>query len=120
MVHIVLFLAISHFWPVHQLTVKNVFLHGTLSKIAYYSQPTGFVDPTQPNRVCLLNKSLYGLKQAPWAWYNWFTTYITSLRFVEAKSNTSLFVFQRGSDMVYLLLYVDDIILITSSTALLQ
>jgi hypothetical protein len=45
--------------------------------------------------------------------------YITSLGFVEAKSNTSLFTFGRGTDTVYLLLYVDDIVLTASSIALL-
>jgi hypothetical protein len=81
---------------------------------------TGSVDPAQFDRVCLLNKFLCGLKQAPQAWYNRFTTYITSLGFVEAKSNTSLFVFRRGTDTIYLLLYVDDIVLTVSSAALLQ
>jgi hypothetical protein len=80
----------------------------------------GFVDPTQPDRICRLNKSLYGLKQAPRAWYSRFTIYLLSLGFVEAKSDTSLFIFCRGVDTVYLLLYVDDIVLTTSSTALLQ
>jgi hypothetical protein len=42
------------------------------------------------------------------------------LGFIEAKSDTSLFNFHRGSDTVYLLLYVDDIILTTSSTELLH
>jgi hypothetical protein len=55
----------------------------------------------------------------PRAWYSRFATYLLSLGFVEAKSDTSLFVFHRGADMVYLLLYVDDIVLIASSTALL-
>jgi hypothetical protein len=119
-VHTVLSLVVSHSWPVHQLDVKNVFLHGTLSEIVYWSQLTRFVNPTQPDRVCLLNKSLYGLKQAPQAWYNRFATYITSLRFVEAKSDTSLFVFRRGSDMVYMLLYIDDIVLTASSASHLQ
>jgi hypothetical protein len=64
--------------------------------------------------------SLYGLKQAPWAWYSQFATYLTALWFIEAKSDTSLFIFHRSSDTVYLLLYVDDIILITSSMELLQ
>jgi hypothetical protein len=41
----VLSLAVSHSWPVHQLDVKNVFLHSTLSETVYCSQPTGFVDP---------------------------------------------------------------------------
>jgi hypothetical protein len=93
MVHTVLSLAVSRSWLSHQLDVKNVFLHDTLSETVYYSHPTAFVDPAQPNRVCLLNKSMYGLKQVPRAWYNRFTTYITSLGFIEAKSDTSLFVF---------------------------
>jgi hypothetical protein len=84
------------------------------------SQPTGFIDPTQHDRVYRLNKSLYGLKQVPRAWYNRFTTYLLTLRLVEAKSNTSLSIFRCGADMVYLLLYVDDIVLITSSITLLQ
>jgi hypothetical protein len=119
-VRTILSLAVSRSWPVHQLDVKNAFLHGTLSETVYCSQPTRFVDPAQPDCVCLLNKSLYGLKQAPRAWYSRFATYITSLGFVEAKSDTSLFVFRRGTDTVYLLLYVDDIVLTASSAALLQ
>jgi hypothetical protein len=47
----------------------------------------------QPNCVCLLNKSLYGLKLEPQAWYNRFAMYITSLGFIEAMPDTSLFVF---------------------------
>jgi hypothetical protein len=119
-VRIVLSQAVSRFWPIHQLNVKNAFLHSTLSEIVYCSQPTGFVDLTQPDRVCRLNKSLYGLKQAPCAWYNRFATYLLSVGFVEAKSDTSLFIFHCGVDMVYLLLYVDDIILTASSTVLLR
>jgi hypothetical protein len=46
--------------------------------------------------------------------------YITSLGFVDAKSDTSLFTFWCGSGMVYLLLYVDDIVLTASSIAVLQ
>jgi hypothetical protein len=44
-VHTVLSLAIFHSWPVHQLDVKNAFLHGTLSETVYYNQSTGFIDP---------------------------------------------------------------------------
>jgi hypothetical protein len=46
MIRTVLSLAVSHSWMVHQLDVKNAFLHDTLSETVYCSQPTGFVDPT--------------------------------------------------------------------------
>jgi hypothetical protein len=53
------------------------------------------------------------------AWYSRFATYLTTLGFIKAKSDTSLFIFRRASDTVYLLLYVDDIILTAFSTELL-
>ncbi|GJY10948.1 ribonuclease H-like domain-containing protein [Tanacetum coccineum] len=86
----VMSLAVSRDWPIHQLDVKNAFIHGHLSKTVYMHQPPGFVDPNKPNYVCHLHRSLYGLKQAP------------------------------RSDIAYLLLDVDDIILTTSSSAFLQ
>jgi hypothetical protein len=119
-VHTVLATAVFHNWPIQQLDVKNTFLHGTLSETVFCCQPTGFADPAQPDLVCRLHKSLYGLKQAPRAWYSRFATYLTTLGFIEVKSYTWLFIFRRGSDTVYLLLYVDDIILIASSMELLR
>lgn len=116
----VLSLAVSRNWPIHQLDVKNAFLHGTLAETVFCMQPSGFVDPAQPNSVCRLNKSLYGLKQAPCAWYSRFATFLRSVRFVEAKAYTSLFICRRGGDVAYLLLYVDDIVLTASSTSLLH
>jgi hypothetical protein len=110
-VHAVLSLALSHDWAIHQLDVKNAFLHGTLIETVYCSQPIGFVDAARPDRVCWLNQSLYGLKQAPRAWYSRFASYLASIGFIEAKSDTSLFIYRHGDDTVYLLLYVDDIVL---------
>jgi hypothetical protein len=116
----VLTTAVPHDWPIQQLDVKNVFLHGILSETVFCCQPTGFADLVHPNLVCRLRKSLYGLKQAPRAWYSRFAAYLTTLGFIEAKSDTSLFIIRCGSDTVYLLLYVDDIILTASSTELLR
>jgi hypothetical protein len=89
----ILSLALSRDWPIHQLDIKNAFLHDTLIEMVYYTQPTSFFDPTKTDLVCRLNKSLYGLKQAPQAWYNKFASYLLSLGFVEAKSDASLFIF---------------------------
>jgi hypothetical protein len=61
-VRTVLATVVSRTWPIQQLDVKNVFLHGTLSETVFCCQPTGFVDPAHPDLVCRLHKYLYGLK----------------------------------------------------------
>jgi hypothetical protein len=119
-VRVVLSLALFRDWAIHKLDVKNAFLHDTLAETVYCSQPTGFVDAARPDLVCRLNRSLYDLKQAPRALYSRFASYLASIGFVEAKSNTSLFIYRRGDDTVYLLLYVDDIVLMSSTADLLQ
>jgi len=116
----VLSIAASRTWPIHQLDVKNAFLHGHLEETVYCQQPPGFVDPGAPDHVCRLQKSLYGLKQAPRAWYQRFATFIRQLGFVASTSDTSLFILREGTSLAYLLLYVDDIVLTASSSALLQ
>jgi len=119
-VHTVLSLTLSRNWLVHQLDVKNVFLHGTLTEIVYCSQPSGFEDPARPDFICRLNKSLYGLKQVPRAWYSQFAAFLLSLGFVESKSDTSLFMLRHGPNTAYLLLYVDDIVRMASSMDFLR
>jgi hypothetical protein len=69
-VRIVLSLALSRSWPIHQLDINNAFLQGTLSETMYCAQPPGFENFAHPDCVCRLNRSLYGPKQAPRAWYN--------------------------------------------------
>jgi hypothetical protein len=81
----VLSLALSRDWVIHQLDIKNAFLHGTLTETVYYSQPTGFIDAAHTDLVYQLNRSLYGLKQAPQAWYSRFASYLASIGFVEAS-----------------------------------
>lgn len=83
-------------------------------------QPLGFRDSKHPDHVCRLRKSLYGLKQAPRAWYKRFVDYTSSIGFYQSKCDHSLFIYKKDSHLAYLLLYVDDIILTTSSDALRQ
>ncbi|KAI3694502.1 hypothetical protein L1987_77468 [Smallanthus sonchifolius] len=111
----VLSITLFNNWEINQLDVKNAFLHGFLSETVFMHQPVGFRDPTMPHHVCRLKKSLYGLKQAPRAWYQRFTDYVTTLGFHHSSCDHSLFIYRKGYDIAYLLLYVDDIILTTSS-----
>ncbi|XP_071709322.1 uncharacterized protein [Rutidosis leptorrhynchoides] len=116
----VLSLAISRHWPVHQLDVKNSFLHMNLSETVYMHQPPGFWDPDLPYHVCLLHKSLYGLKQTPRAWFQRFAGYAQRVGFQHSICDSSLFIYKKDVDIAYLLLYVDDSILTASTPVLLQ
>ncbi|GJV36357.1 ribonuclease H-like domain-containing protein [Tanacetum coccineum] len=116
----VLSLALTRHWLVHQLDVKNAFLNGDLSETVYMYQPLCFVYPRYPHHVCHLQRSLYALKQAPHAWFHRFAAYATRIRFSPSRYDSSLFIYRSGTNISYLLIYVDDIVLTSSSTALLQ
>nr|GEV27964.1 hypothetical protein [Tanacetum cinerariifolium] len=83
-------------------------------------QPPRFTDSAHSDYVCLIQKSLYGLKQAPRAWFQRFSSYVIRAGFYHSKTDSSLFIFHKGPNTAYLLLYVDDIILTASSTSILQ
>ena len=55
-------LAATHNWDLHQLDIKNAFLHGDLQEEVYMEQPPGFVAQGEIGKVCRLRKSLYGLR----------------------------------------------------------
>lgn len=113
-IQIVLSLSLSKAWQIHQLDVKNSFLHGGLKQTTYMHQPLGFKDPNHPHHIFRLRKSLDGLKQDPRAWYKRFADYVYSIGFSQRKSNKSLFIYRKDTHMAYLLLYMDDIILTDS------
>jgi hypothetical protein len=81
-------------------------------------QPPGFVDSSLPSHVCRLHKSLYGLKQAPRAWYTRLSDFLLSIDFRAFKVDTSLFILSDGTNIFYLLVYVDDILLTGSNSAM--
>jgi histone deacetylase 1/2 len=123
-IRLVLSVAVSRGWCLRQLDVQNAFLHGILEEEVYMRQPPGFEDPNRPDHVCRLDKALYGLKQAPRAWYARLSTKLCKLGFKPSKSDTSLFIYSKNGIVIYMLVYVDDIIVTSSSaeavTALLK
>ncbi|GJX05812.1 putative RNA-directed DNA polymerase [Tanacetum coccineum] len=108
-IRVVLSLAVTNDWPLRQLDIQNAFLHGNLKEQVYMKQPPGFIDPQRPNHVCLLHKSLYGLKQAPRAWFERLSKALFD-GFKGSKTDPSLFIYSRGDTLLYILVYVDDII----------
>jgi Reverse transcriptase (RNA-dependent DNA polymerase) len=90
--------------------MNNVFLHGDLHETIYMSQPSCFLDPESPTHVYRLNKIIYRLRQSPHAWYHELTETLIELEFHTSSSDPSLFIFQHGCNLAFLLVYVDDII----------
>jgi histone deacetylase 1/2 len=111
----VLAISVSRGWNLRQLDVKNTFLHGVLEEEVYMRQPPGFEHPKAPDFVCKLDKALYGLKQAPRAWYSRLSSKLHDLGFTPSKADTSLFLYQKSGITMFLLIYVDDIIVASSS-----
>ena len=83
-------------------------------------QPPGFINATNPGYVCKLNKALYGLKQSPRAWYTKLSTYMLKCGFQGSKSDTLVFFSNKGSSIIILLIYVDDIIITSSHSVLVN
>nr|AAP53968.1 retrotransposon protein, putative, Ty1-copia subclass [Oryza sativa Japonica Group] len=114
-IRLILSIAVSKGWSLRQLDVQNAFLHGYLEEEVYMRQPPGFENKGQPNYLCKLDKALYGLKQAPRAWYSRLSTKLQELGFISSKADTSLFFYNKGGCTIFILVYVDDIIVASSS-----
>lgn len=94
---------------IHQMDVKTAFLNGNLNEDIYMSQPDGFAEG---DLVCKLNKSIYGLKQASRMWNDRFHHDVIKLGFKRSEYDYCLYAIQNNNITVYLLLYVDDLILV--------
>lgn len=80
-------------------------------------QPLGFTDPKSSYLVCKLNKALYGLKQAPRARFEKLQDSLVIFGFSFAKSDLSLFVKALKEHTLFILVYMDDILITGSSQA---
>lgn len=115
----VLALALQFNWPLRQLDISNAFLHGKMDIPVYMSQPPGFTDSAAPSSVCLLRRTIYGLRQAPRAWYNALSSALLAFGFVQSMADSSLFIYNRGIIRIFVLAYVDDLIITGSCSAVI-
>ena len=79
------------------------------------SQPDGFVDKTNPQKVLRLRKGLYYLKQAPRAWNIKLDHSLKSLGFHRCPFEHALYMKKEEDDVTVVGVYVDDLILIGSN-----
>lgn len=106
---ILLSIASCRKYHIHQMDVKGAFLYGKMNEDVYLLPPEGIEVPK--GRVLKLVKSLYGLKKSPKYWYEKFNSTITEYGFRRSENDYCLFIMKN----MYLLLYVDDLLILGSS-----
>jgi hypothetical protein len=103
----------------HQIDVKMAFLNGDLLENVYMAQPKGFTVKGKEHLRCHLKKFIYGLKQASKQWYLKFNETIRKFGFKENEEDNCIYAKFRNGKFVFLILYMDDILLASSDISLL-
>ena len=98
-------------WKLHQLDVKNAFLHGDLKEEVYMEIPPGFGTEQTTGKVCRLKKSLYGLKQSPRAWFDRFRRAVWNMGYGQCNGDHTVFYRHTNKKITIVAVYVDDIII---------
>jgi hypothetical protein len=98
-------------WPLHQLDVKNAFLHGNLQEEVYMEVPPGMVAAGNGGKVCKLKRALYGLKQSPRAWFDRFRRVVCDMGYGQCNGDHTVFYKHTNQKITILAVYVDDIII---------
>ncbi|GJV35992.1 retrovirus-related pol polyprotein from transposon TNT 1-94 [Tanacetum coccineum] len=88
--------------------------------LTYIVQPEGFVDRKHPNKVCKLQRSIYGLKQASRSWNKRFDVEIKNIGFTQNPDESCVYLKASKSNVTFLILYVDDILLMGNNVTMLQ
>ena len=104
----------------HQVDVKTTFLNGNIDDTIYMVQLENFVSKDPNKMVCKLKNSIYGLKQASRQWYYKFHQVIVSFGFEINMVDGCVYHKLSGSKHIFMVLYVDDILLATNDIGLLH
>ena len=113
-------MAIQYGMELHQMDADVVFLNGSLKEEIYMKQPDGFVVKGQENLVCKLKKSIYGLKQSPCCWNEALDEHLKKIGFVQSKADPCLYIGKLDGELIFLAVYVDDIILASKKPEVTQ
>ncbi|CAI7839666.1 unnamed protein product [Closterium sp. NIES-53] len=115
---VMLGMAANRGWRIKQMDITTAFLNGIILEELYMLQPEGLDDGS--GRVCRLKKAIYSLKQAPRAWYHKLEETVLAWGFKKSECDHSLFLLQEKEQFLMLLVYVDDILLFSKSSAMIE
>ena len=111
-IRILLAIAAYYNYEIWQMDVKTTFLDRKLLEDMYMTQLEGFVNPENVGKVCKLQRSIYGLKQASQSYNLRFDEAIKLFGFIKNEDEPCVYKKVSRSSIVFLVLYVDDILLI--------
>ncbi|KAA3466531.1 Retrovirus-related Pol polyprotein from transposon TNT 1-94 [Gossypium australe] len=118
-IRMVVALVVTFGWPLNQVDINDAFLNGNLTEDIYMLQPPGFEKHCDGQQlVCKLRKALYSFRQASRDWFHKLKEYLVAAKFVVSKFDASLFFQQFDTSLIYMLVYVDDIIINGNNTRL--
>ena len=119
-IQILLSIAAYFDYKIWQMDVKTAFLNGNLDECIYMVQPDGFIAEGREHMLCKLKKSIYGLKQASRSWNICFDQAIKSYGFEQNPDESCVYKRCNGNVVIFLVLYVDDILLIGNDVGVLS
>lgn len=117
---LLLAIAARYSWLVHHMDVVTAFLNPLVDEDIFMEAPEGieWLESSwsvENQQICKLKKSLYGLKQAPRLWYKHIDSFLHTLGFASTHSDSNIYI-SRSYQMI-ILLYVDDLLIISPSLA---
>ena len=120
--YILFAIVIHHNYQIHEMNIIMTFLNNVLKEIIYIKQVEEFVDLEHSDWVYLLRKVLYELKQFTFEWYNIFKVVLESveLQFKCIESDHVVFMIRNELSMMYLALFVNDIIIFEDDEVLIE
>jgi hypothetical protein len=116
----IIMMLVAHYnLELHQMDVKTIFLNEDLLENVYMAQPKGFGVKGKEHMRCQLKKSIYRLKQTSRQWHLKFDETIRNFDFKENEVDNCIYAKFRNGKFIFLILYVDDILLANSDVSLL-
>ena len=108
-------LSVKYDLLIEQVDVISAFLQSDLEEQIFMEVPGGI--QYSGEKVCLLLKSLYGLKQSPRAWNQKLHSFLITLGFTQSKTDYCVYYLHSSNieNNFYVLIFVDNILLITKS-----
>ena len=116
-IRVLMQLAAQHDLILYQMDVKTAYLNAQIDCEIYLDQPEGFQIENKDGKrlVYKLNKSLYGLKQSGRNWNTVLHTYLVENNFVQNQSDTCVYTMSNDNETIYILVWVDDLIIAASN-----